>query len=449
MMAAEPQRTELGPVPVSEQYGMLGADVWRQVVAGSWTGPKLVIAGTPRGSSPAARRSAWDRAWLRGAVASPVLDAHAILWRPLRVVDLFAGCGAMSLGLKMAGEALGMPFSPLLCADNEDSALGVYRHNLAPAEYYAKNLKGAIEYQLAHDGMSFVQEPRLLDSRFQNVVGQVDVLIGGPPCQGHSDLNNHSRRDDPKNSLYLLMPAFAHAIAPSVVIIENVPAVVHDKMRVVEKSNALLESMGYFVTSAVISLDKIGVAQKRRRHVLVATKRRPVDLSEALKTFAGRPRTLSWAIGDLINICPESTFDTPSLQTKLNKKRIAWLFKKKDRHDLPDWKRPDCHKNKTHSYKSMYGRMYWNEPAQTITTGFGSPGQGRYIHPHRARTITPHEAARVQYFPDSFSFQTAAGEPRRTKLAVMIGNAVPPKLTYVVGLAAISAALLPEVTGPQ
>jgi DNA (cytosine-5)-methyltransferase 1 len=431
------------PEEVSEQFGVQGGKVWREVHVGEWRGPRLGITSMPRGGTPDALRSAWDHAWLRGALAIPMRDADAIVGKELRVVDLFAGCGAMSLGLKMAGEALGMRFSPLLCADFEPSALDVYRYNLNPAESYAGDLNDAINYQLADDGMSFVAAPHLLDRRFASVAGGVDVLIGGPPCQGHSDLNNHSRRNDPKNSLYLLMAAFANALAPSVVIIENVPAVVHDSARVVEKTTALLRSIGYSVTGTVVSMHQIGIAQKRRRHVLVAVLQRSVDVAGVLTRFATRPRSVSWATGDLVRADPMCTFDTPSTQTQENRKRIAWLFAN-DEYDLPNPRRPDCHKDRSHSYRSMYGRMRWLEPAQTITTGFGSPGQGRYIHSRAQRMITPHEAARLQHFPDSFRFRTGAGEPRRTKLALMIGNAVPPKLTYVVGLAAISAARLPE-----
>jgi DNA (cytosine-5)-methyltransferase 1 len=95
---------------------------------------------------------------------------------------------------------------------------------------------------------------------------------------------------------------------------------------------------------------------------------------------------------------------------------------------LPNKLRPPCHRNKPdHRYKSMYGRLRWDQPAQTITTGFGSPGQGRYLHPDLPRTLTPHEAARVQFFPDWFDFGKA---PSRSALAHCIGNAVPPKLGF-------------------
>jgi DNA (cytosine-5)-methyltransferase 1 len=85
----------------------------------------------------------------------------------------------------------------------------------------------------------------------------------------------------------------------------------------------------------------------------------------------------------------------------------------------------------------MYGRLRWDEPAQTITTGFGSMGQGRYVHPRAARTLTPHEAARIQSIPDFVDF----GDGRRTEWAEMIGNAVPPLLAREIGRLIVPALL--------
>ena len=120
----------------------------------------------------------------------------------------------------------------------------------------------------------------------------------------------------------------------------------------------------------------------------------------------------------------QGIFYTPSIMNKENKKRVDYLFDK-GLYNLPNEHRPDCHKNKKHSYVSMYGRLNWEEPAQTITGGFGSMGQGRFIHPLRKRVITPHEAARIQGFSDDFRFTS---EKRRTNLHQMIGNAVPPPI---------------------
>ena len=116
-----------------------------------------------------------------------------------------------------------------------------------------------------------------------------------------------------------------------------------------------------------------------------------------------------------------------------NASRIKHLFDN-DLHELPNTERPDSHKD-GHTYPSVYGRMFWNKPSQTITTGFLTPGRGRHIHPLRPRVIKPREAARIQSFPDTFNFVVAADNPpSRTSLQKWIGDAVPPLLGYAATL---------------
>jgi DNA (cytosine-5)-methyltransferase 1 len=140
-------------------------------------------------------------------------------------------------------------------------------------------------------------------------------------------------------------------------------------------------------------------------------------------------RTVRWAIQDLMDVKARSPYETAGGMSKENARRIEYLFGHR-LHDLPNTQRPDCHRDGDHSYISMYGRLRWDGPAQTITTGFGSMGQGRYVHPARRRTITPHEAARLQTFPDWFDF---GEESSRSLLAKMIGNAVPPLVMVALG----------------
>ncbi len=268
--------------------------------------------------------------------------------------------------------------------------------------------------------------------------GQVHVLVGGPPCQGHSDLNNHTRREDPKNRLYARMARAAEVLHAPVVIIENVPAVQHDKGNVVGLTSEHLRKQGYKVAARTVALHALGVAQGRRRHVLIATRLvgfEPEDLLKAL--VARQPQQgvdLRWAIGDLEDVQDAKGYDVPGRVSKDNAERMAYLLEE-DLYDLPNDRRPACHQN-DHSYKSMYGRLWWDKPAQTITSGFGSIGQGRYMHPSRARALTGHEAARIQGFPDYFTFAKC---PKRGDLAVMVGNAVPPALTKEIVQAALPA----------
>src|SRR5205823_6332402 len=106
---------------------------------------------------------------------------------------------------------------------------------------------------------------------------------------------------------------------------------------------------------------------------------------------------------DLLDLRSETLFDTAAVHAAVNQRRIEYLFEH-DVFDLPNEIRPDCHRLKDHAYHAVYGRMRWNEPAPTITTGFGSTGQGRFVHPLKPRTLTPHEAARLQLIPDFFCF---------------------------------------------
>jgi len=341
----------------------------------------------------------------------------------------------MSLGLRMAAEALGLDFQPLAAADMAGATLDVYQHNLRPNFVFDDDLSRAITYRVAAER---VRDVDVRARSFANAARGVDVLIGGPPCQGHSDLNNHSRRDDPKNSLYLVMPAMALALDPRVVIVENVPAVVHDRSGVVEATVRTLREAGYRVTLATIPMVRVGVPQRRKRHFLIAVRGPRLDLEATVAALSTSPRPMSWAVDDVQDPPEGDVFESPSKQSEENRRRIEWLFANAA-FDLPNPKRPSCHRDKEHSYVSMYGRMRWNESAQTITSGFGSPGQGRYIHARRRRTITPHEAARLQFFPDSFRFDGLSRVLHRTELAVMIGNAVPPKASYVLGLAAMAS----------
>ena len=174
--------------------------------------------------------------------------------------------------------------------------------------------------------------------------------------------------------------------------------------------------------------------QRRKRFVLLATRLHGIEpervLAELPEQMAAHPnRTVRWAIGDLSSSRLDGVFDSASTPSAENAKRIDFLFDE-GLFDLPNDLRPPCHRLGNHSYVSMYGRLRWTLPAQTITTGFGSMGQGRYVHPERRRTLTPHEAARLQTFPDWFDFAASKG---RGALATVIGNAVPPFLMVELG----------------
>lgn len=305
--------------------------------------------------------------------------------------------------------------------DIDEMALAVFKENFPFANCLVQDVNSVLSHLQAGSPRGGAPRPP-----------QVDVLLGGPPCQGHSNLNNHTRRADPRNALYAVMGSAAHLLNAKVVIIENVSAVLHDRDGIVGQTRFSLEGAGYEVSDAVVDFSRIGVPQRRRRHLMVASRLksiRPAAIFESLNSSDASKRSVRWAIGDLESAATKEGFDAASTASKINRQRIRWLFEN-GAYELPDRLRPDCHKLKSHSYKAIYGRLRWGEVANTITTGFGSMGQGRYVHPSRRRLITCHEAARLQGFPDFFSFGAVS---QRSIWARMIGNAVPPMLTLRIG----------------
>lgn len=349
----------------------------------------------------------------------------------LRVVDLFAGGGGLSLGIAEAARRIGRGTRIVAAIENDPQAADVYALNFPTANLVREDV-GRI-----FDGVPGRSATRR-EADFCMQVGNVDVLLAGPPCQGHSDLNNHTRRHDPRNRLYVRVARAAEVLRPQAVLIENVPAVEHDVGRAVPIATKVLEKVGYRVAFDVLDLIKLGVPQRRRRHILLAVLDARIDPSDVLSTTIAcarhSARTVEWAISDLSDIAASTGRDSPTIASPENVERMRWLIDN-DRYDLPNERRPVCHHD-DHSYVSMYGRLRGDAPAQTITTGYGSMGQGRYVHPAKPRTITPHEAARLQTLPDFFDL--GANNSRRV-WAHVIGNAVPPLVGVHIGVPLLNA----------
>jgi DNA (cytosine-5)-methyltransferase 1 len=350
-------------------------------------------------------------------------DAHAI-----GIVDLFSGIGGLSVGAIEGARRKGREADVRLAVDSWPAALDVFQKSLQLDQEVTLQLDLADVLGGAASMERDAEHPLIERGR------GAALLLAGPPCQGHSALNNSTRHDDPRNDLYVAVARAARLLEPPVVVIENVSGVGRDKRRAAERCEAILAEQGYAVDSRRLKLYELGAPQRRIRHVLVATREGTFDF-DALDTTGGR--SVEWAIGDLLEIDSEAMWDTPSAPSEENESRIDWLFDN-DAHELPNHLRPVCHHN-DHSYRSMYGRLWWDEPAQTITSGFGSMGQGRFVHPLFRRTLTPHEAARLQFLPD---FMDVSGVARRSDLATMIGNAAPPVLTISVVEALIDQSLI-------
>lgn len=385
--------------------------------------------------------SAWWQSFLRGGTV--FADVQAARQPAIRTVDAFCGCGGLTLGAMQAAIAMGRGLESVAAIDVDDEGLEVHKANFGTKHILHANASSLVDWHVSGEGASaeFAYEPEIVDPVLSGEVGKIDLFLAGPPCQGHSNLNNRTRREDPRNILYITAVALGVALRARAIVMENVPDVVNDKSDVVATARALLLRAGYkWIDSGVLATDHLGGAQTRKRYFLVATLEDvdgAADIKQIAQCLKQAPRPLSWAISDLLEIendGPQARImDTVPSMSAANAIRVKHLFDN-NLHILPDEVRPDSHKN-GNTYPSVYGRLWWDKPAGTVTTGFLTPGRGRHIHPLKPRVITPREAARIQSFPDTFSFVVNPEvPPSRAALQKWIGDAVPPLLGYAATL---------------
>ncbi len=367
---------------------------------------------------------------------------------PLRIAELFCGAGGLALGVSQLAKELGRSVVYRLVVDSDPGAVATFSANHTVRFQETRSVTSLVDYRVyGHaDRAQFAYEPEVLDEDVAFAARDLDLLAAGPPCQGHSSLNNRTRGRDPRNHLMLAVAAFAVAANVPRVIIENVPRVVSDTADVVASVRALLRSRGYRVTECVLAADEMGWPQARRRYFMVACRdNNPLPI-ESVKNALSDPgtkrgeRSVSWLLRKVptfrVTGRERDVLDIQTEHSVENQERIDWLFDN-DAYDLPDARRPRCHQAGT-TYGAVYGRMYPDRPAPTITTGFTSPGRGRFVHPTERRTITPREASVIQGFPLGYRFVGAGGgRPARAQLAKWIGDAVPMPLGYAAALSAL------------
>ena len=365
---------------------------------------------------------------------------------------MFCGAGGLTYGVGEAVRELGKVPRHVLAMDSDPVALDVYRRNFDPHISLTDNVWTSVttRYKVNADGRAeFLRGDgvQILSPELHGARGRVDVLLGAPPCEGHSTSNNNTRHTDPRNMYYVSMPFLAIALDAPIVVIENVIGIKHDRLNVYLHTIDLFRQAGYETSELIVDATKLGLPQTRRRHILVASRLERPDIGRAIASISWERQTLEETIGDLKDIESDDVMDRAGDLSSENRKRIDFLFDNEE-YDLRNEMRPLSHKN-GHTYPSIYGRLSWDKPAGTITTGFNTPGRGRYIHPDRRRTLTPHEAARIQGFPDEFEFRMVDGRSlTRQSLANIIGNAVPPPIGRAAGHAALATLMArPEESG--
>lgn len=317
-------------------------------------------------------------------------------------IDLFSGCGGLSLGLKLAG------FKVLAAIENDKLAVDTYKAN-HPGVH------------VLHDDIRAVQAKPLRES-LKLKRGELDLLAGCPPCQGFSSLrtrNGAAQKRDHRNGLIREMLRFARAFLPKAIMMENVPGLAHHWS--FQKLCRDLRGLGYRVEWDVKDARHYGVPQRRKRLIMIAGRGFDIPLAKESSTL----KTVRDAFVDLRK--PGRSRDALQNLREHRSAKVLKLIKSipKDggsRNDLPRSRQLECHK-RTDGFSDIYGRMAWDAPSPTITGGCFNPSKGRFLHPEQDRAITLREAAVLQSFPRRYRFPVDAS---KESVALMIGNALPP-----------------------
>lgn len=336
-------------------------------------------------------------------------------------IDLFCGCGGLSKGFELAG------FNIVGGIDFNQPAINTYNHNFP-------NAKGIC--------CDLLQMDKDLILKSFGTLNNIDVIIGGPPCQGFSAANRYEKeKDDPRNKLFFEFVKFVDLANPSAVVIENVRGIItRNKGYAKDRITEIFESRGYKVTHKILDASEYGVPQKRLRNFFVITKNKEFSFDSLVKIQ--HVPTVQEAIGELYGFeknNPEEKIITKAPVTDFQKylrrldnrlvnaeirypaekvqHRISFVKQGQNWQSVPSELWPT---NRNNRHSSAYKRLAENEVSVTIDTG---NNHSNYFHPIYNRIPTVREGARLQSFPDSFEFTGNRSEQYR-----QVGNAVPPLL---------------------
>ncbi len=334
--------------------------------------------------------------------------------REYSCIDSFCGAGGLALGLRRAG------FRVLISFDANACAVETYRANISSACLHERAENLTAELLRTKAGFE----------------GTLDLLSGGPPCQGFSKQKRGAHHGDGRNELVLQYARLVRELQPRFFLMENVDQLGQKRGRgFVDRLRAELEAYElhpHFYNSA-----DYGVAQTRVRFVVVGKLRSiRAEFAVPAPTVVGWTTVAQAFVG--IPEPPEDGSEHPQIPNHY-RSRVTPMTTQRFSHvppgggwwDIPEDLRLACHRNldrRSGGWPDVYGRLEWAGQAPTITAGFDSFTRGRYGHPAENRAITPREAATLQGFPPSFRFFGKRGDVR-----LQIGNAVPPPLAEAIG----------------
>lgn len=334
----------------------------------------------------------------------------------LVAIDLFAGGGGLSLGLKNAG------FLVSAAVEIDSVAATTYERNHPGTVLFSKDIRDVTGAEL----------------KATSPTGRIDLIAACPPCQSFSSLTSKYSKKDSRDELINEFSRIVKELMPRTLMMENVPGLARKGKHLFDPVIEHFKSIGYKIDYRVLEVADYGVPQRRKRLVVLGALDTEIRIPTPTHSEfpAPKSKTKKWvSVREAIQGLPEPMLlSEAKLQggpqafcwnivrniTELNKERLKYLTEGADRTELPKHLRPACHQD-DFGFTNVYGRMAWDKPSPTITGGCTTPSKGRFGHPEALRTISVREAARLQTFPDDYVISTDFVD----KACLIIGNALP------------------------
>ena len=345
--------------------------------------------------------------------------------KSFKVLDLFCGAGGLSWGLDMNPH-----FKTAVALDFDAQAAETFKKNMP----YAEVIVGDITKPEIKEKIVSVSKKK-----------QVNMIVGGPPCQGYSMKGKKLGLQDPRNFLFREYLDLVEKLKPDVFVIENVKGLLLSangwfKDQIV----STIENLGYCVRFGILNAADFGVPQSRERAIFICSRHGIIELPKAtVEKFT----TVRDAISDLAYLeSGEGDFEQDystkaesNYQIRMRENSAKLYNHKASNHKpiaieklkmIPPEQGKECLPEEMHGkqkFKTTWGRLKWDEVSPTIDTRFDASSNGTNNHPFLHRAITPREAARIQSFDDCFVFYGS-----KVYIRKQIGNAVPPLLAKAI-----------------
>ncbi|WP_240424398.1 DNA cytosine methyltransferase [Lactococcus allomyrinae] len=342
-----------------------------------------------------------------------------------RILDLFCGAGGMSHGMHMNPN-----FKTVVATDINVKLAQTMKKNNPDV----KLVIGDIQKKIVKEEIINLSKNR-----------EVNMIIGGPPCQGFSLKGKNLGLEDPRNFLFLEYLDIVKQLEPEVFVIENVKNLLStSKGWFKNQIISAIHELGYQVSFGILKATDYGVPQTRERAIFLCSKYKKVELpAPTVKKIV----TVEEAIGDLAYLnSSEGEFEqeystnAESIYQKMMRYNSSKLYNHKaSNHSkvaIEKLKMIPAEKGKEflpkemqgkQKFKTTWGRLVWNKPSPTIDTRFDASSNGKNNHPFLHRSITPREAARLQSFDDNYIFYG-----KKVEIRTQIGNAVPPLMAKAI-----------------